>query len=619
MLIRRDDELVLDRALDSIYIPDTVQEVILSRIDRLDPDSKSTMQFASVIGREFAVRLLNRIADIETQLDELLAELRNLELIYETGYSPELSYMFKHALTHDVAYSTLLLDRRRVLHHGVAMAIEELYADRLADHYEALAHHYEAGETWDKALSYLERAGDKAVEAYSNQAAIGFFGRAMDVCGRLDDEPADRLCIIAEKLAWVHFGIADYAAAELNADRILDVATASNDRALESRALTMRGFFEYYHHDFENAVASLQKALDLGLALGLEEAQFTARTTLFAVHTISGNHEKAGQQQNLVAKLPKTSADPMSVGHWMFFASMLENWKRRYEAAAKRAKEWRDLSPETPQIMVLHVRWTEALTNAGAGNYREAIELLHGIVADCERIGEIAVRARALNTLGWIYCELQDHSRSIEYNHRGVETALEEGEEPEKISNARLNWADALMALGRFDEAETIFTGMEALIRNPKPRDRWMHWRFSQHFFHSSGELCLVRGGYDAAFSLANECLQLAEQSSSQKYVVKARRLRAQVQLAQREFGAATLDLETAIQLAVDLGNPPQLWKSYAAMGELLNAQNKRTEAMQVFRHGETVLDKVARGLTDESLRKTFLDSPEVQSIRVKT
>ena len=126
-------------------------------------------------------------------------------------------------------------------------------------------------------------------------------------------------------------------------------------------------------------------------------------------------------------------------------------------------------------------------------------------------------------------------------------------------------------------------------------------------------------GGYDAAFSLANECLQLAEQSSSQKYVVKARRLRAQVQLAQREFGAATLDLETAIQLAVDLGNPPQLWKSYAAMGELLNAQNKRTEAMQVFRHGETVLDKVARGLTDESLRKTFLDSPEVQSIRVKT
>ena len=615
VLVRRDGELTLDRSLDRIHIPDTVQEVILSRIDRLDRESKSAIQLASVIGREFTVRLLDRIADVEGQLNQVLKELRNLELIYETGYSSELSYMFKHALTHDVAYSTLLIERRKALHRIVAMAIEELYTDRLPDQYEALAHHYEAGETWDKALDYLEKAGDKAVKAYSNQAAIDFFGRALNACDRTGDEVGDRFCVIAEKRAWVYFGIADYVAAEENTDRIIDIATALNNQELEARALAMRGFFEYFHHDFEIAEISLLGALKLGAALGLEDVQYMARTSLYNFYLVTNDHGKARQQEESIKKFPKAHRDPLTVSHWLFFAALDENWKGRYPAAAKHASEWRELPPETPQIMVLHVRWSEALVKAGAGNYREAIELLHGIATECERMGEIAVRARALNTLGWIHGDLQDHAQSIEYNHRGVEVALLEGDEPEKLCNARLNWADALINLGRYDEAETIFAEMENTIRNPKPQDRWMLWRYSQHFFHSSGELCLAREDYDGAFSLANECLQLAEHSSSLKYVVKARRLRAQAQLAQRDFGGATQDLETAIRLAKDLGNPPQLWKSYAAMGKLMNAQNKNTEATQAFRHAVTVLDTVAHSLPDEALRKTFLASDEVRSI----
>ena len=146
-----------------------------------------------------------------------------------------------------------------------------------------------------------------------------------------------------------------------------------------------------------------------------------------------------------------------------------------------------------------------------------------------------------------------------------------------------------------------------------------MLWRYSQHFFHSSGKLCLLREDYDGAFSLANECLELAEHSSSLKYVVKARRLRAQAQLAQGDFSGATQDLETAIHLAEDLGNPPQLWKSYVTMGELFGAQNKNAESTQAFRHAEMVIDAVTQSLPDASLRKTFLASAEVQSIHSKT
>ena len=103
----------LERPLDQVRVPDTIQEVIMSRIDRLEQEAKEAIQLASVIGREFTARLLNRISDVEAKLDDLLAQLKQLELIFEKDYFPELSYMFKHALTHDVAYSTLLMERRK--------------------------------------------------------------------------------------------------------------------------------------------------------------------------------------------------------------------------------------------------------------------------------------------------------------------------------------------------------------------------------------------------------------------------------------------------------------------------------------------------------------------------
>jgi class 3 adenylate cyclase len=155
VLARTNGTYTLQRPAEAIHIPETIQEVILSRIDRLAGEAKQAIQLASVIGREFRARLLDRISDLEAKLSEVLGELTVLELIYEKARFPELAYMFKHALTQDVAYGTLLGERRRMLHRLVGAAIEELYGDRLAEHYETLAHHYWEGQDWDKALDYL--------------------------------------------------------------------------------------------------------------------------------------------------------------------------------------------------------------------------------------------------------------------------------------------------------------------------------------------------------------------------------------------------------------------------------------------------------------------------------
>ena len=127
----------------------------MARIDRLEESSKKTLQLASVIGREFTRRLLDRIADIRGRTEEFLRSCTAIELIYERRLFPELAYMFKHALTHDVAYNSLLVQRRKELHRIIGLAIEELYADRLAEHYEVLAYHFLRGEEWSRALHYL--------------------------------------------------------------------------------------------------------------------------------------------------------------------------------------------------------------------------------------------------------------------------------------------------------------------------------------------------------------------------------------------------------------------------------------------------------------------------------
>ena len=164
----------------------------MARLDRLGEEGKRTVQLASVIGRQFLRRLLERIGGLTGQLEGLLGELKALEIIYEQGLLPEPAYIFKHAVIQDVAYSSLLKERRRELHRAVGGAIEELYPDRLADHYQELAHHFVNGEDWPKAFEYLIRTGDRAKDAFANQTALDSYARALEVASRVSPPPAPR-------------------------------------------------------------------------------------------------------------------------------------------------------------------------------------------------------------------------------------------------------------------------------------------------------------------------------------------------------------------------------------------------------------------------------------------
>ena len=159
--------------LDTLQVPATVQALLAARIDRLPPEDKRLLQTAAVIGTEVPWPLLQAIADTADEaLYRSLAQLQAAEFLYETSLFPERAYTFKHALTHEVAYGSLLHERRRTLHARIVEALEALAGDRLDDQVERLAHHALRGEVWEKALAYGRQAGDKAQARSAYREAV---------------------------------------------------------------------------------------------------------------------------------------------------------------------------------------------------------------------------------------------------------------------------------------------------------------------------------------------------------------------------------------------------------------------------------------------------------------
>jgi class 3 adenylate cyclase/tetratricopeptide (TPR) repeat protein len=612
VVARVDGGYRLQRPAEEIHIPGTIQEVILSRIDRLEREAKQAIQLASVIGREFTARVLERISDLEAKLSEVLGQLKALELIYEKALFPELAYMFKHALTHDVAYGTLMAERRRALHRLVGAAIEELYGDRLAEHYEVLAHHYYEGQDWEKALQYLEKAGDKTSAAFANQDALGFYGRALEVCETLGEQAVPTSISLAARRSFVHLNIGDMPGGIADLDRWM-VATARRlgIRSLEGTALGYRGLMEIWNKELERAEATLGTARAIADE-GHEEVRPVVNLGLFILLLVLNRVPEAEAyliSRDQAAALP----DPHLAGFWNWWLGYIHYSRGDSDEALDVLA---DMPEAAPMVHRLFGRWCQGLALATRGEYEAGLAAVQEVLDTSERVGSVLFQPRVVNTVGWIYAELEDHQRALQWNQSSLELASAPGGDPDCGANARINMGDNLVALGRTDEAEEHFRIVEALARSPVPAEAWFAWRYSQHLFHSYGELWLARGDLERAMAYADECVEVAEHNSSAKNVIKGRRLRGQVLMAQGRLDEAEQELSAALEVAVEVGNPQQLWKTHAAIGDLRRAEGKTKDAHRAYGEALSIIDAVAAGLTDAQLRETFLGSKHVQGIR---
>jgi class 3 adenylate cyclase/tetratricopeptide (TPR) repeat protein len=204
----KDRQALLTRPLDKLTLPDTVQAVIRSRLDRLDQYSRESMRLASVIGREFTRRILEQISTFKEQLSQSLENLKMLELIQQIRVVPEMEYMFKHVITREVSYETLLHQQRKELHGLVGQAIEDLYQDRIEEQVDILHHHFKRAENWSKAVKYGRLAANRAYRLSQFQEAVAAFEQTKSCLQHL---PKDRsrqetlLDILLEMIWPLHF------------------------------------------------------------------------------------------------------------------------------------------------------------------------------------------------------------------------------------------------------------------------------------------------------------------------------------------------------------------------------------------------------------------------------
>jgi serine/threonine protein kinase/tetratricopeptide (TPR) repeat protein len=187
----KEDGFRVTEKIDSVVIPETVQEILMSRIDRLDEETCSLLKVASVIGRNFFYKILAEVAKSTSEIDGRLLFLKEVQLIKERRRLEELEYLFKHALVQEVVYDSVLLKKRKELHLRVAESIECVFSHKLHEFYGVLAYHYSRGENFEKAEEYLVKSGEEALKAAASSEAIYYYQEALKLYLHKQEEASD--------------------------------------------------------------------------------------------------------------------------------------------------------------------------------------------------------------------------------------------------------------------------------------------------------------------------------------------------------------------------------------------------------------------------------------------
>ncbi|HWP91309.1 MAG TPA: tetratricopeptide repeat protein [Thermodesulfobacteriota bacterium] len=348
IIVKTNGGYKVNRLVSPLEIPSTVQDVIMARIDRLDENRKRILQIGSVVGREFSLDLLETVSGDKDLKDHLLA-LRNSELIYETGFSPNSEYAFQHALTHDVAYSSLLVQKRKELHERVGTAIEELYLDRIEELYEILAHHFSRTDNREKAFHYLNMAGRKAKEVYANNEAISFYGEALKRLSGMPENGLNRQRKIDVLLDMENIYDATEKREEQKKilDELVELSMSLNDERRLSDVYIRQAEFLSVMKEYRKAKEIGKKALNLKKMIGDKSGEGKALRGMGFIHWHSGDYDKALkchlESLNIHRELKATEAEGFELVSLGDIYRKLGRYKDALSCLEEALKIYRDL------------------------------------------------------------------------------------------------------------------------------------------------------------------------------------------------------------------------------------------------------------------------------------
>jgi class 3 adenylate cyclase/tetratricopeptide (TPR) repeat protein len=611
---RTGEAYVLTKRLEEGLVPDTIQGVIAARIDRLPEAPKRALQMASVIGREFSRRLLDRIADGPERIETVLRELIALELIHEKRVFPEFEYIFKHALTQEVTYASLLVQRRRELHRRIGLAVEDLYADRLAEHYEILAHHFDKAEVWGKALDYYLKAADKAARAFATRDALVLYDAAEATANRAQEGATLPMRMtIHRRRAELYVLVSDFDRARAESEDVLRLSRQSGDHHAEGEALVSMGQASLLGHHFDQCLDDSRQAAAIAETLGAPSILNGSLLNEAFVYEVTGRLDDARSKFDRALALSRQTADVVNQATALVYGAELESWEGHYARAAELYDEGIRLGRAHNILATLEGMFMSGVNFTGQGAYDRALAIFDEGLTLAERVGDENYTPRYLNSIGRLHMECGDLERARELNQRAAEGGRKRGDH-ESFANAELNLGDIALLKGDLALARDYLEGVLRLVRGPSTSE-WMRWRYSMHLFASLGELALARGDSDTARGHADECLERATRTRSRKYIVKSWRLRGELALARRHWDDAEHALRQALEVAQLVDNPTELWKTHAALGRLYAALRLPEASSKAYRSAVKVVDRIKASVDDPKLAETLATAPRFREL----
>jgi class 3 adenylate cyclase/tetratricopeptide (TPR) repeat protein len=428
---RQDHQYVLTKQVSDIEVPDTIQGIIAARMDRIEDSLKRILQVASVIGREFAYRILQTIMGMREELKSSLINLQGLELIYEKSLFPELEYIFKHALTQEVAYNSLLVKRRKEIHEKIGNAIEELYPDRLEEYYELLAYHYMKSDNKQKAVEYLDLANQKAAKLNAMEEAKSYFEEAMKLLDTLPETKENqerRISVLSNQ--WMVFQLLLQLAEYYDhLTRYESVAVGLENQGLLGAFYAGVGLCQWWLGDFDKAIQTETKAAKICEATGMLEAAGFAYNMLQWSYMLKGEFDLALTFKEDVLRMMEQRFN-LRWYVWSFCAAVwtytsFGRWSEAVEEgkqALKKAEEFSDNS------LISFASWHISYVNAVKGDLSQALKYAELAVQKAPTFGD-KVWAQAL--IAWVWCRTGEPHRGLEALANAVST----------LKAARMRWS----------------------------------------------------------------------------------------------------------------------------------------------------------------------------------
>ena len=558
--------------LSAVEIPDSIQALIMSRIDRLDESSKLTVKVASAIGRTFRYRTLKAIYPVNISQEKLWENLDRLGRADITPLdkpAPDWEYIFKHATIQEVAYESLLYKHRRELHHAIASYLERTHADNLAEYYDLLAHHYFLSGDQEKSWIYLVKAGDRARARYANQAAIARYTDALS----LESVKQEDKYPVYDALGDVYQLIGQYdqaresyrQALDCHPGLILEAATrrkiaktwalqgeyskaghylSLTKESLESTPATLEmariycdiGWIAVRQGEYDQALASCEAGLVLENELPqdkeAQQVKAELQNTLGSIYVRTGEYERAIEHFQASVRMRQNIGDLYGIG-------------RSYNNIAA-------------------VYW-------GQGNYDQAIRYINNSLEIFHKIGYTHGIAMGYNNLGAAYFALRDYPKAIEYYQRSLKLR-QEINDLRGIAGIYNNLGEVYRAQGELRSAGEYLR--QAITLLTEIGEKWV--LCDAHKLLSEVELSLNHP--QEAREHAQISRALSQELGDRAYEGRALRILGQIQRSTGDLDGARQYLRQSVELLTSAANKLELGRSHYELGMTLLAQGDAEE-----------------------------------------